>query len=62
MVFSLGNLLFDQRGERVSGALLEVRTFAQGTVFARLVPVPNLFDMGSALVRPGTDGVAVPMR
>lgn len=46
MVFSLGNLLFDQSSPRGSGALLEVRVFKQGTVAARLVPVGNLFDLG----------------
>jgi len=46
MVFSLGNLLFDQTSPRGSGALLELRVFKQGTVAARLVPVPNLFELG----------------
>ena len=46
MVFSLGNLLFDQSSPRGSGALLEVRVFKQGTVAARLVPVGNLFELG----------------
>jgi poly-gamma-glutamate synthesis protein (capsule biosynthesis protein) len=45
MVFSLGNFIFDQSAPRGSGALLELRVFAQGTVAARLVPVPNLFDL-----------------
>ncbi|MCC0016704.1 MAG: AmmeMemoRadiSam system protein B [Rhodobiaceae bacterium] len=48
MVFSLGNFLFDQRGDRASAALLELRTFASGTVAARLVSLPNLFELGSA--------------
>jgi len=47
MVFSLGNLLFDQRGDRASAALLELRLFGQGTFAARLVPLPNLFDLAS---------------
>jgi poly-gamma-glutamate synthesis protein (capsule biosynthesis protein) len=46
MVFSLGNFLFDQTSPRGSAALLEVRVFGQGTVAARLVPVPNLFELG----------------
>jgi poly-gamma-glutamate synthesis protein (capsule biosynthesis protein) len=44
-VYSLGNFLFDQSAERSSGAMLELRVFAQGTVFARLIPLPNYFDM-----------------
>lgn len=46
MVFSLGNFLFDQTSPRGSGALLELRVFRQGTVAARLIPVPNLFELG----------------
>jgi len=46
MVFSLGNLLFDQSSPRGSGAVLEVRVFRQGTVAARLVPVGNMFEVG----------------
>jgi AmmeMemoRadiSam system protein B len=42
--FSLGNFLFDQPGKRVSGALLEVRVFAQGTHAMRLHPLRNLYD------------------
>ncbi len=45
MLFSLGNFIFDQSAPRGSGALLELRVFGQGTVAARLVPVPNLFDL-----------------
>ena len=48
VTYSLGNLLFDQRGERASSALLEVRMFRQGTVATRLVPLPNLFDLASS--------------
>jgi AmmeMemoRadiSam system protein B len=48
MVFSLGNLLFDQRGSRVSSALLEVRVFKQGTIATRLVPLPNLFELATS--------------
>jgi poly-gamma-glutamate synthesis protein (capsule biosynthesis protein) len=47
MVFSLGNLLFDQRGERVSSALVELRLFKQGTFATRLVPMPNLFELAT---------------
>jgi len=42
--FSLGNLIFDQSGERASGAILEVRIFSRGTLSARLMPIPNLYD------------------
>jgi poly-gamma-glutamate synthesis protein (capsule biosynthesis protein) len=48
MVFSLGNLLFDQRGDRASSALLELRLFKQGTFATRLVPLPNLFEIAAA--------------
>ncbi len=44
LAYSLGNFLFDQPGPRSSGAILEVRLFGQGTFFARLVPMPNLYD------------------
>lgn len=44
VVYSLGNLLFDQHGPRSTGALLEVRSFRQGTIAVRLIPAPNLFD------------------
>jgi poly-gamma-glutamate synthesis protein (capsule biosynthesis protein) len=47
-VASLGNFLFDQSGPRASGAVLEVRVFAQGTFFARLVPIPNFFEAAMA--------------
>lgn len=45
MVYSLGNFVFDQSSPRGSGALLELRVFKQGTVAARLVPIPNVFDL-----------------
>ena len=48
LAHSLGNFLFDQSSDRASGALLEIRSFAQGTFFARLVPIPNLFETGRA--------------
>lgn len=44
LAYSLGNFLFDQPGARASGAILEVRFFPQGTFFARLVPIPNVYD------------------
>ena len=47
-VYSLGNLLFDQSMDTASGALLEVRVFGRGTVFARLIAMPNLFNYGNA--------------
>jgi poly-gamma-glutamate synthesis protein (capsule biosynthesis protein) len=43
LVYSLGNFLFDQRDERVSGGLLELRAFEQGTFFTRLIPLPNFY-------------------
>ncbi len=43
LVYSLGNFLFDQRSELVSGALLEVTMFDQGTFFTRLIPLPNFY-------------------
>ncbi|MGE3308033.1 MAG: AmmeMemoRadiSam system protein B [Rhizobiaceae bacterium] len=47
-LYTLGNFLFDQTAARgSSGTLLELRIFAQGTIFARLVPLPNLFDLAS---------------
>ena len=45
MVYSLGNLLFDQPSAKGTGALLELRIFAQGTMAVRLIPMPNLYDM-----------------
>lgn len=45
-VFSLGNLLFDQNSRRASGALAELRVFEQGTLALRLIPIPNLFELG----------------
>jgi poly-gamma-glutamate synthesis protein (capsule biosynthesis protein) len=46
LTYSLGNLLFDQTAGRGSGALLELRSFEQGTYATRLIPIPNLFDLG----------------
>jgi poly-gamma-glutamate synthesis protein (capsule biosynthesis protein) len=48
LAYSLGNFLFDQASGRTSGALIEVRAFRQGTLATRLVPLPNLFDLGHA--------------
>ncbi|MEO5758430.1 MAG: AmmeMemoRadiSam system protein B [Mesorhizobium sp.] len=45
-IYSLGNFLFDQKAARSSGSMLELRVFAQGTIFARLIPLPNYFEMG----------------
>lgn len=45
MAYSLGNFLFDQSAARASGRLLELRVFAQGTVAARLIELPDLFDL-----------------
>ena len=45
VLHSLGNFLFDQNADRSSGALLELRVFAQGTVFARVISLPNLFEV-----------------
>ena len=53
VVYSLGNLLFDQTAARSSGALLELRAFEQGTFFTRLVPIPNLFEMAGEALRAG---------
>jgi AmmeMemoRadiSam system protein B len=43
VAYSLGNFLFDQSEDRVSGSILELRLFPQGTFFARLVPMPNFY-------------------
>lgn len=45
-VYSLGNFLFDQSAKRSSGSMLELRVFSQGTIFARLIPLPNYFEIG----------------
>lgn len=46
-VFSLGNLLFDQRSPSASSAILELRVFKHGTMATRIIPVPNLFELAS---------------
>ncbi len=43
-VYSLGNFLFDQRGAKVSGSLVEVRIFKQGTCFMRVIELGNLYE------------------
>ena len=43
LAFSLGNFIFDQRRPEVSGALLEVIFYPQGTYFLRLHPLGNLY-------------------
>jgi len=42
---SLGNFLFDQAGPGVSGAVVELWSFPQGTVFLRRLALPNLFEL-----------------
>ena len=54
MVYSLGNLLFDQSMDKSTSALLEVRVFGSGTVFTRLIGLPNLFRFGNAHMRAET--------
>lgn len=44
-VYSLGNFIFDQTAARASGAMVEITTFPQGTVFLRQVPLPNLYEI-----------------
>jgi poly-gamma-glutamate synthesis protein (capsule biosynthesis protein) len=44
MAFSLGNFIFDQRRPGVSGSLLEVIFYPQGTYFLRLHPLGNLYE------------------
>jgi AmmeMemoRadiSam system protein B len=51
LAYSLGNLLFDQTGDRGSSALLELRAFKQGTFATRLIPIPNLFDFAVESLR-----------
>lgn len=45
IVPSLGNFLFDQLGPAASGALLEVAVFEQETFSARLIPIPNFYQL-----------------
>jgi poly-gamma-glutamate synthesis protein (capsule biosynthesis protein) len=44
LAYSLGNFIFDQRRPEVSGAILEVMFFPQGTYFLRLHPLGNLYE------------------
>jgi len=48
MVFSLGNLLFDQTADRSSSSLLELRLFKQGTFATRLIPLSNMFELATS--------------
>jgi AmmeMemoRadiSam system protein B len=52
LAFSLGNFIFDQNRPEVSGALLEVMFYSQGTYFLRLHPLGNLYGETVAL-KPG---------
>jgi AmmeMemoRadiSam system protein B len=52
--YSLGNLLFDQKADRGSGALIELRVFKQGTFATRLIGVPNLFEFAVDQLRKKT--------
>jgi AmmeMemoRadiSam system protein B len=52
LAFSLGNFIFDQSRPGVSGALLEVIFYPQGTYFLRLHPLGNLYGETAAL-KPG---------
>lgn len=47
LAYSLGNFIFDQTAETSSGTLLELTLFEQGVHFARLVEIPNLFDVAA---------------
>jgi poly-gamma-glutamate capsule biosynthesis protein CapA/YwtB (metallophosphatase superfamily) len=55
VTYSLGNFIFDQRSDRSSGALLEIRVFRQGTYATRLVSIPNFFDLAAAKLRTKQD-------
>lgn len=44
LAYSLGNFIFDQRRPEVSGTLLEVIFYPQGTYFLRLHPLGNLYE------------------
>ncbi|MEQ8452281.1 MAG: AmmeMemoRadiSam system protein B [Nitratireductor sp.] len=55
-LFSLGNFLFDQGADKASGALVELTVFDQGTIFARLMPLPNLFELARTQARAQQDG------
>jgi len=44
MLYSMGNLLFDQVSSRGSGTVVELRVFKQGTFATRVVPAPNFYE------------------
>jgi len=46
MVYSLGNFVFDQRAPRATGAVLQISRFEQGTRALRLIPLPDIFELG----------------
>jgi len=48
MLYSLGNLLFDQVSPRGSGTILELRIFKQGTFATRLITIANLYEAAAA--------------
>jgi AmmeMemoRadiSam system protein B len=50
-LFSLGNFLFDQLPERASGKLLEVTFFDRGEYFARLVTIPDFYQVALAALQ-----------
>jgi len=43
-IFSLGNFIFDQVGGQVSGKILDVMFFPQGTYFVKTVEIENFYD------------------
>lgn len=45
MIYSLGNLIFDQFATTSSSALAELRVFKHGTFALRMIPLPNLYDV-----------------
>ncbi len=51
LAYSLGNFIFDQTAGTSSGTLLELTLFEQGVHFARLVEIPNLFDLAGRQAR-----------
>ena len=50
-VHSLGNFVFDQRAPLGSGAVLQISQFAQGTRALRLIPWPDVFELGRGVDR-----------
>jgi poly-gamma-glutamate synthesis protein (capsule biosynthesis protein) len=44
ILYSLGNLLFDQVSPPASGALVELRVFKQGTFATRVIAASNLYE------------------